>query len=111
MDRGGDVLDGGVLVVRVAAGRARAVLAAQGQVDVVPARVVAPHIAPGRVEHHGAARIGDVHPVVARLLADAPAARGDAAVGQPAPAGRDTGVVSTGGEAISRAQFPTHDRG
>ncbi|MCY1415198.1 hypothetical protein D9M71_306710 [compost metagenome] len=59
-------------ILRVAAGRACTVLAAQGQVDVVPARIVLAHRHTCGVEQHLALGIGDVDAVVDLVLRQAP---------------------------------------
>ncbi|SST08579.1 Uncharacterised protein [Acinetobacter baumannii] len=72
LDRRRHVHHRGIRVVRVFAAGARAVLAPESQVDVVPARIVLADGHPGGVQQHLAAGVGDVDAVVHRLLAQAP---------------------------------------
>ncbi|MCY1514982.1 hypothetical protein D9M68_495550 [compost metagenome] len=66
------VHDRGLRVVRVLPRGAGAVLAAQGQVDVVPARIVLAHRHAAGVQQYHATAIGDVDAVVDPGLAHAP---------------------------------------
>ncbi|MNQ64822.1 hypothetical protein D3C85_792590 [compost metagenome] len=59
-------------IVRVIARGACAVFATQGQVDVVPARVILPHRRPAGVQHDEALGVGDVDAVVDLILWQAP---------------------------------------
>src|SRR5690606_17631170 len=82
-DRRGHVHHRGGIVVRIAAGGTRAVLAAQGPVDVVPARVVAADVAPRRVVDDDAAHIGDRDAVAHPVLVEIPDPGADVAFAQP----------------------------
>ena len=59
------------LVVGPAARAARAILALQGQIHVIPARIVAPYVAAAGIEQHDAVPVRDGDPVVERALAHA----------------------------------------
>ncbi len=72
VDRRGHVHDRAVGIARGPRARARTVLAAQGAVDVVPARVVAAHVLPARVVDDDAAGIGHGDPVVDAALGEPP---------------------------------------
>ena len=61
----------GFIARRFRAG-ARAVLATQGAVDVVPARVVAAHVLPARIVDDDAPRVGNGDPVINAALGEAP---------------------------------------
>ena len=74
-DRRGDIHHRGFRVVRRLAAGTRAVLAAQGQVDVVPARVVLAHGLAEGIQQDDAARVGHVDAVVHRGLVHAPDVR------------------------------------
>ncbi len=66
--RGGDVHHRAGGIVRITAGAAGAVFAAQGEVDVVPARVVLAQIHPVRVVNHLAFCVGHIDAVLRLLL-------------------------------------------
>ena len=110
-DRRGDMHDGGILVGGIAAARASAVLAAQGQVHVVPARIVPAEVAAAGIEHDDAARIGDVDPVARRALVEAPDLGADVADGERTDAARELAVVDAAGEEIVGREFGQHIRG
>ncbi|MNS63486.1 hypothetical protein D3C72_965820 [compost metagenome] len=68
-NRRGHMHDGRHLVIRPAARAARAILALQGEIYVIPTRIVAPYVAPAGIEQHDAVPVRDGDAVVERALA------------------------------------------
>jgi len=66
--RRGDIHHRAGFIMRIAARTARAVLAAQGEPDIVPARIVLPCRLPAGVKHHLAPGIGQIDAVLITYL-------------------------------------------
>ena len=73
--------------------------------DIVPARIVAPQLAPGRIEHHDAAGVGYGDAIARLALGKAPDLRADIAALQRAHALRETSVVHAPRQQIVGSQF------
>ncbi len=98
---------GGGVAIDLRAGT-RAIFAAQRAVDIVPARVVAAHVAAKRIEHHHAARIGDGHAVIHRVLAKAPYPCLGVALLGPGHVAREAAIGKRAGSQLATGDFCQH---
>ncbi|MCY1353415.1 hypothetical protein D9M69_397560 [compost metagenome] len=106
--RGGHVHHGTGLVLRIAARAARAVLAAQRQVDIVPARIVAAHVGAGGVVADDAAGVGDIDAVADAVLVPAPYVGIDRRLAQRRHAPREVAIGDAAGLDVVGGQRGQH---
>ncbi len=96
------------LVIGIAAGRTRAVLPAQGAVDIVPLRIIAADVATLRVEHHDPAHIGHGDLEIAAALGEPGHVGLDAPPLQGTHPRRETTIGDMAGLHVVAGQFRQH---
>ena len=104
-DRRGHMHHRAGLVVRIAARRPRAVATLEGEIDIVPARIILAQILAAGIEHHDAARVGHVDAGADLALGEAPDFGAEIAVGQRAHVGGEAAIVDASGQQIVLGLF------